>query len=200
MSGHEGRPAVIVHPISETYWHESEYEAEARRVFEICHGCRLCVTICPAFPALMDLTDGVDGEVDKLGARDWTRVIDLCYQCKLCYVRCPYTPPHEWQVDFPRLMMRGQAIEARRRGINLPDRIMSNTDLLGRVGGLTAPLANLANRMPPARFMMEKTLGVHRQRLLPRVHAHTFASWFRGRKRAQTQAPTERKGAPVYPR
>jgi glycerol-3-phosphate dehydrogenase subunit C len=188
---------MIVDPVSDAYWDEATYEVEARRVFEICYGCRLCVTICPAFPALMDLTDGVDGEVGKLSARDWTRVIDLCYQCKLCYVRCPYTPPHKWQVDFPRLMMRAQAIEARRRGVKLQDRIMGNTDLLGRVGGLTAPLANVANRMAPTRFVMEKAIGVHRQRLLPRFHSRTFAGWFRGRKPGQAPAG-ERKVTLFY--
>src|SRR3972149_2412406 len=119
---------MIVDPVSEAYWDEGTYETESRRVFEGCYGCRRCVTICPAFPALLDLTDGVDGEMDKLSAREWAPVIDLCYQCKLCYVRCPYTPPHEWHVDFPRLMMRGQAIEGRRRGGQLQDRIR------GRVG------------------------------------------------------------------
>ena len=193
---------MIVDPVSEAYWDEGTYETESRRVFEVCYGCRLCVTICPAFPALLDLTDGVDGEMDKLSARDWAPVIDLCYQCKLCYVRCPYTPPHEWHVDFPRLMMRGQAIEARRRGVKLQDRILGNVDLLGKVGGLTAPVANVANRMAPARFVLEKTLGVHRQRLLPRFHTRTFAGWFKGRRQADAgggQAPEgQRKVALFY--
>ena len=179
---------MIVDPVSEAYWDEAAYEAECRRVFEICHGCRLCVTICPSFPALMDLTDGVDGDLDKLSAPDWRRVIDLCFQCKLCYVRCPYTPPHEWQLDFPKLMQRGQAIEARRRGLSLQDRLLSNTDLLGRVGGLTAPLANFGNHLTPARFVLEKTLGVHRQRQLPRFHTRTFASWFHARRHPQAPA------------
>jgi glycerol-3-phosphate dehydrogenase subunit C len=187
---------MIVDPHIDEYWDESTYEAEARRVFEICHGCRLCATICPAFPLLFDLTDAVDGEIDKVEKSDWTQVIDLCYQCKLCYVRCPYTPPHEWMVDFPRLMLRAQALEARRRGVKFQDRVLGDTDLLGRLGGLTAPVANLANRMAPGRFVLEKTLGVHRQRLLPSFHTRTFASWFKGRKR---QAPAgERKVALFY--
>lgn len=179
---------MIVDPVSEAYWDENAYQAEARRLFAICHGCRLCATICPAFPALLDLSDGVDGEVDRLGAQDWSGVIALCYQCKLCYVRCPYTPPHKWQMDFPRLMMQGQAIEARRRGIRLQDRVLGHTDLLGQLGGMIAPLANWANRMALTRFVLEKTLGVHRQRLLPRFHPQSFADWFRGHKPSQATA------------
>lgn len=173
---------MVVNPVSEAYWDEGGYEAEARRVFEICHGCRLCVTICPAFPALMDITDGVDGEVEKVSATDWSNVVDLCYQCKLCYVRCPYTPPHEWQVDFPSLMMRAKALRVRRHGMKFQDRFLGNTDLLGRLGGLTAPISNWTNSLPPVRFLLERTLGIHRRRVLPRFHRQSFAAWFRKRK------------------
>ncbi len=179
---------MIVDPASKSYLDVASYEEESRRVFETCQGCRLCVVLCPAFPRLLDLTDGVDGEVGKLETTDWTPVVDLCYQCKLCYVRCPYTPPHEWQIDFPRLMMRGKAIDAQRRGISLQDRLLANTDLLGRLAGFSAPLANAANRFPPARVVLEKSLGIHRQRLLPNFHSRSFASWFGARRPARTGA------------
>lgn len=183
---------MIVDPTSKSYLDVASYEDEARRVFGTCQGCRLCVNLCPAFPRLLDLTDGVDGEVEKLSTTAWTPVVDLCYGCKLCYVRCPYTPPHDWQIDFPRLMMRGKAIEAQRRGITLQDRLLANTDLLGRLAGLSAPLANAANRFPPARVVLEKSLGIHRQRLLPNFHFRSFASWFGARRQARSETPASK--------
>ena len=83
---------------------------EIERVFDLCHGCRLCFNLCPSFPTLFDLVDADDGDVSALTAADQDRVVDECYQCKHCYPKCPYVPPHEWQLDFPRLMMRAHGI------------------------------------------------------------------------------------------
>src|SRR3972149_4774797 len=96
---------MTVEPVSELYWDEQAFEERSRQVYDVCHGCRLCATICPAFPRLFDITDGVDGELEKLSSADYDDVVDLCYQCKLCYVRCPYKPPHRNDMDFPGLML-----------------------------------------------------------------------------------------------
>jgi Fe-S oxidoreductase len=89
--------------------------------------------------------DAVDGDVEKLPAADVKEVVDLCYQCKLCYNHCPYTPPHRWAVDFPRLMLRARSAEARAKGVTLQDRFLGNTELVGRIGSLTAPISNWMN-------------------------------------------------------
>ncbi len=172
---------MTTEPTTELYWDEQAFEEESRRIYEVCHGCRLCATICPAFPRLFEITDAVDGDLERLSSADYKDVVDLCYQCKLCYVRCPYTPPHRYQLDFPRLMLRAKALYVRRHGMKLQDRIMGDTDRLGALGGIAAPMSNWPSRMGPARFVMEKTLGVHRRRLMPRFHRQSFAAWFRKR-------------------
>ncbi len=83
------------------FWDQTALLEEEQRVFDICQGCRLCWNFCPSFPTLFDLSDGVDGDLNKLSRADLKPVEDLCYQCKLCYVRCPYTPPHRFDIDFP---------------------------------------------------------------------------------------------------
>ena len=161
------------------FWDEEALLQEERRQFDVCHGCRLCWNFCPAFPELFDRTDLVDGDLSKLTRRDLRRVEDLCYQCKLCSIRCPYTAPHDYDLDVPRLFMRAKFVNTRKEGVKWQDRLMGDTDLLGKLGGLSAPIANPANNARPIRLVLEKTLGVHRGATLPKFHARTFKSWFR---------------------
>jgi Fe-S oxidoreductase len=168
-----------IEPDSELFWQESQTEEELKRVFDICHGCRRCYNLCPSFNDLFNRLDheSVDGEAEKLGAGDLRSVTDLCYQCKLCFNHCPYTPPHRWELDFPRLMMRSKAIQTKREGQSLQDRFLGRVDLIGRVGSFLAPLVNWANRNSLNRWIMEKLLGIHRERLLPPYVSETFRHW-----------------------
>ncbi len=173
-------------PLEPHYYDAQKLKPELERVFDICHGCRLCFNLCPSFPALFKFVDQYEGDVLKLTQSETDHVVDTCYQCKLCYVKCPYTPDdgHEFQLDFPRLMQRAKAVRVRKRGIALRERVLGNPDLLGRLAGLTPWLANLANRLRPNRWLLEKVLGVHRHKLLPEFHGQTFMRWFRRNRHA----------------
>ncbi|MBI1892698.1 MAG: 4Fe-4S dicluster domain-containing protein, partial [Candidatus Rokubacteria bacterium] len=129
---------------STEFWDRQALDAEQRRVFDICNGCRRCALLCPSFKDLLQSLDRdeVDGEAERLTAADLGRVVDFCYQCKLCYNHCPYTPPHRWAVDFPRLMLRARAVQAKEKGVTRQDRFLGNTALVGTLGSLTAPLSN----------------------------------------------------------
>jgi len=168
------------------FWKLDAVDAELRRVYDICSGCRRCLPLCPSFKVLFDRldTDAVDGDVEKLPAKDVKEVVDLCYQCKLCYNHCPYTPPHRWHVDFPRLMLRARSAEARHKGVTLQDRFLGNTELVGRLGSLTAPVSNWASTMPPQRVLMQAVVGIHKDRQLPAFHRETFSAWFDRRRPA----------------
>ena len=125
----------------------SKVEAELRRVGEVCHQCRRCLPLCPAFPKLFELIDASDEEIAGVDADGFEQVNELCFHCKACFNHCPYTPgEHEWDVDFPKLMRRHQLFRAGRDGIPLTRRLTTRTDLLGRVGGLAPGLMNWANR------------------------------------------------------
>jgi glycerol-3-phosphate dehydrogenase subunit C len=165
---------------SPDFWKLDKVDQELRRVYDICNGCRRCLPLCPSFKVMFDRldTDAVDGDVDKLPGADVKNVVDLCYQCKLCYNHCPYTPPHRWQVDFPRLMLRARSAEAGVQGVSLQDRFLGNTELVGRLGSLTAPVSNWMSELSVHRAFMEQVVGIHRKRTLPPFHRETFSRWF----------------------
>ena len=174
------------------FWQLDKVDRELRRVYDICAGCRRCLPLCPSFKVLFERldVDAVDGDVERLPAADVKEVVDLCYQCKLCFNHCPYTPPHRWAVDFPRLMLHARSAEARHRGVSLQDRALGNTELVGKLGSLTAGLANWAHGVWVHRKFMEATLGIHHARELPKFHSEPFSRWFDQRK---PSAPATRR-------
>jgi glycerol-3-phosphate dehydrogenase subunit C len=179
----ESRPTdgLSYNSIEPKYWDRAGLDREVVRVFDICHGCRLCFNLCPSFPALFDAIDRKDGDVRALSAAEKERVVDLCYGCKLCEIKCPYTPRdgHEFQLDFPRLILRAKAVSAKEHGLRLRERLLGHPDQLGKLGGLTPRLANLGCRQKFQRAMMEKILGIHRDKLLPDFAAETFDKWLK---------------------
>jgi glycerol-3-phosphate dehydrogenase subunit C len=179
------------------FWKQDSVDTELRRIYDICSGCRRCLPLCPSFKVLFDRldVDAVDGDVERLPVADVRDVVDLCYQCKLCYNHCPYTPPHRWQVDFPRLMLRVRSAEARAKGVTLQDRFLGNTELVGRLGSLTAPLSNWMNKFPPNRALMQAVAGIHKDRKLPLFRRETFSKWFDQRKRQVPTASAEKRVA-----
>ncbi len=126
--------------------------------------------------------DGNDGDLSKITSADYRKVVDLCWQCKLCFNHCPYTPPHKWDIDFPRLMLRAKAARARTEGVTRQDAWVGNVDAVGSLGSALAPLSNWANAFPPHRALLEAVVGIDRTRNLPKFHRRTFARWFRERR------------------
>jgi len=168
-------------PNDAVYWDPKGLGEEILRVFEICHGCRLCFNLCPSFPELFQAIDRHNGDVRALSGSEIDRVIDTCYQCKLCYVKCPYTPDdqHPFQLDFPRLLLRANSVRKRERGLGLRERVLSRPEALGKVARFTPRLANWANRQPLMRRALEKGLGIHKEKMLPEFHGEPFADWYR---------------------
>src|SRR5205809_444454 len=168
--------------------------AEAKRVYDICAGCRRCYNLCPSFTYLLDTADEQhDGDGAALTPAEDRRVGDLCFCCSLCYPHCPYTPPHRWAVDFPRLMQDARIARAAGEGVRLRDRILGNPELLGRLGSALPRLANWANRNRWLRWGMEKVLGIDRRRRLPR-YARRAAQPVRARRARRAGL---RRGRPV---
>ncbi|MGF1467895.1 MAG: 4Fe-4S dicluster domain-containing protein, partial [Sandaracinaceae bacterium] len=170
-------------PTEAKYWDKDALDQELTRVFEVCHGCRMCFKYCDSFPTLFRFIDDEhDGQVAKLTAGETEQVMDQCFQCKLCEGQCPYTPRdgHEFQLDFPKLVHRYHAQARRRTGGKLRLRVLGNPDLAASMARASLGLVNVMNRVSIHRWFMEKALGVHRDKLLPDFAPTTFESWARG--------------------
>ena len=174
------------------FYDEASLNAELERVFDICHGCRRCVSLCNSFPTLFDLVDESDTmEVDGVDKKDYVKVVDQCYLCDLCYLtKCPYVPPHEWNVDFPHLMLRAKAVKFQKGEVKKRDKILSGTDTVGKLAGIpvVSYLVNSVNNTAAGRKALEKSLGVHADAKIPAYHNKT------ARKRLTKQSlPVETK-------
>ena len=182
MTQREGSlEAPTRHPLgwkSADFYDQAKLDKELERVFDICHGCRRCVNLCTAFPTLFDLVDASPTlEVDGVSKADYGKVVDQCYLCDMCYMtKCPYVPPHAWNVDFPHLMLRAKAVRFRKAGATFRDKLLTSTDALGRLATIpvVVQFVNAANKTGMVRGLMEKTLGVHRDRILPEYARERF--------------------------
>ena len=175
-----GLEAPTRHPLAwkePSFYNETDLFTELERVFDICHGCRRCVSLCNSFPTLFDLVDeSKTFEVDGVAKDDYWKVVDQCYLCDLCYLtKCPYVPPHEWNVDYPHLMLRAKAVKHENGGSSLRDKILTSTDTVGRLATIpvVVELVNKANEFKPTRKLLEKTLGVHAEAPLPKYSSNT---------------------------
>ena len=189
------------HPID---WQNPDFtdpvkvEAEMRRIFEICHGCRRCFNLCDSFPRLFDLIDNTETEsLEAVPSADLRKVVDACTLCDMCYMtKCPYVPPHPFNVDFPHVMLRYRAAERAAGKTSFMVGQLVETDRNGRLAGMVAPLANWAsdrhNKL--TRVPLESIAGVDRNADLPKYHGRTFAM------RARGSTPTVNDKAPAFGR
>ena len=173
-------------------------EAEMHRIFDICHTCRRCFNLCDAFPRLFDLIDNSPSdELDTVAPADYRKVADACTLCDMCFMtKCPYVPPHEFNVDFPHVMLRYRAVELREGKIPLQQRELVKTDRNGRLAQIAAPLANWASDRNNGltRPLLEKLTGIDRQAALPKYHGRTFVM------RSKRSAPAVDRTAPAHGR
>jgi glycerol-3-phosphate dehydrogenase subunit C len=186
------------HPLAWTedaFYDEQQLDKELRRVFDICHGCRRCFNLCDSFPRLFDLIDDSEsGELDTVESEGFKTVVDACTLCDMCYMtKCPYVPPHEFNLDFPHLMLRYRAAEQRKGKIGTTDRQLAKTDRNGRLGGRMSAIANWVSDTENGltRPLMASVAGIDRNAELPKYHATSFEV------RAKSSPPIRNADAPA---
>jgi glycerol-3-phosphate dehydrogenase subunit C len=182
MASYEGSlEAPKRHPIdwkNPDFYKEAELFSEMDRVFDICHGCRRCVNLCTSFPTLFDLIDeGTTGELDGVEKNKLWEVVDRCYLCDMCFMsKCPYVPPHQWNVDFPHLMLRAKAVKYKKGNTNFRDKMLSSTDIMGKLASIPVVVqaVNASIKAPTTRKLIESMLDIHAERELPEYTAKKF--------------------------
>jgi glycerol-3-phosphate dehydrogenase subunit C len=199
MEGGLGAPVRNPHGLDQPdYLDEAEFEVEARRIFDICHGCRRCFNLCESFPRLFDLVDSTEmGEVEAVQASEFAGVMDACTLCDMCFmVSCPYVPPHEFNLDFPHLVVRYRAIQQAKGKTSIVERELAKTD---RNAKISAPFWWFVNwvtstRNRVARVLLERVASIHRDASLPKYHWDSFLQ-MNARERVLVD-----KGAPGFGR
>jgi glycerol-3-phosphate dehydrogenase subunit C len=185
---------------TEEFYDSEKLDAEMRRVFDICHGCRRCFNLCDSFPRLFDLIDnGPTGELDSVKSEDFPAIVEACTLCDMCFMtKCPYVPPHPFNVDFPHLMLRHRAAEARAGHKDFTQGQLAEMDRNGRLAALVSPIVNWGENNKLVRSAMEATLGIDADAALPKFHTRTFMAADRGDPiKANVDAPAfgKRKAA-----
>jgi citrate/tricarballylate utilization protein len=86
--------------------HATALLAEADRLMTVCNSCRYCEGLCAVFPAMEMRRAFPDGDLNYLA--------NLCHGCGACYVDCQFSPPHEFDVNVPRVLaqLRGDSYAA----------------------------------------------------------------------------------------
>ncbi len=160
------------------FYNEHALFGELERVFDICHGCRRCFKLCHSFPTLFDLIDESETlELDGVKKDDFWKVVDHCYLCDMCYMTmCPYVPPHEWNIDFPHLMLRAKAVKFKQQGASFRDKTLTSTDMMGQFLGIpvVAEISNAVNKIKPVRQLLEKAVGIDAEAILPEFHSNSL--------------------------
>ena len=183
MASEGNLQAPTRHPIAwkaPGYYDEAATMQELERIFDICHGCRRCVSLCGSFPTLFDLVDATkSGEVEGVDKKDYWKVVDQCYLCDLCFMtKCPYVPPHQFNLDYPHSMLRAKAIKFKKGDVGFGEKLLASTDVHGSLAGIpiVVQAVNAVNKTAVARSLMETTLGVDKNAWLPALAAKKFRS------------------------
>ena len=197
-AGREGSlEAPTRHPLNwrdPSFYDEAALDKELERVFDICHGCRRCFSLCNSFPTLFDAIDAApSSELDTVDKKVYWDVVDHCYLCDMCYMtKCPYVPPHPWNLDFPHLMLRAKAVKAKKGEVRLRDKILSATDVVGSLAGIPVVVqaVNAVNKTETGRKLLDATLGVAVDAPIPDYHSNTARKRLAGRQLKTEAKPT----------
>jgi glycerol-3-phosphate dehydrogenase subunit C len=193
------------HPIAwqdDSFYDPAAIEKELHRVFDICHGCRRCFNLCDSFPILFDMVDASPTmELDGVDPADFKQVVDKCTLCDMCYMtKCPYVPPHEFNLDFPHLMLRYRAMEARQGELSFADRQLAETDRNGVLASLVAPIANWATERGSAVLgpIIRGAAGLHPEAALPKYASNSFVNLSANTPVLNREAPAFGRKAVIY--
>ena len=157
------------------YYNADMLDVEMRRVFDICHGCRRCFNLCDSFPKLFDLIDESETEeLDSVRSEDFKPIVDACTLCDMCFmVKCPYVPPHEFDLDFPHLMLRYRAVQLKDGKTPSIRRQLTETDRNGKLGCSASKLVNWASSTANSltRPLMQGVMGIDKNAVLPKFNS-----------------------------
>ena len=200
MSKEGSTEAPIRHPLNfrdPDFLNPEKIDQEMRRVFDICHGCRRCFNLCDSFPKLFDYIDeSEEGEVSSLSSDKFKPVVDACTLCDMCFMtKCPYVPPHEFNLDFPHLMLRYRMLQKKNGEISNTTKQLAKIDRNAKIGVFFSGIVNWVSNVKNTLFrkILEFFTGIDRRVVLPKYNSETFSNYFKKFKKNIVGKDTNRK-------
>jgi glycerol-3-phosphate dehydrogenase subunit C len=186
MSKEGSTEAPTRHPIDfnhPDFLDPKKLDDEMRRVFDICHGCRRCFNLCDSVPKLFDTIDeSKDEDVESLSSNQFKPVVDACTLCDMCFMtKCPYVPPHEFNLDFPHLMLRYRTAQKKKNQLPKVPYQLAQIDRNGKIGVFFSKLLNWVTDIKNIFFRqaIESIIGIDKRVRLPKYNSETFDKFFK---------------------
>jgi glycerol-3-phosphate dehydrogenase subunit C len=186
MSKEGSTEAPIRHPVEfnhPDFLDPKKIDDEMRRVFDICHGCRRCFNLCDSFPKLFDMIDeSKDEDVESLKSEQFKPVVDACTLCDMCFMtKCPYVPPHDFNLDFPHLMLRYRTAQRKNNELPIMPYQLAKIDRNGKIGVLLSSIVNWATNIKNSFFrkLLEILTQIDKRVRLPEYNSETFSNFFK---------------------
>ena len=206
MSKEGSTEAPIRHPINfehPDFLNPEKLDSEMRRVFDICHGCRRCFNLCDSFPKLFDMIDESKNEdVESLSSEQFEPVVDACTLCDMCFMtKCPYVPPHDFDLDFPHLMLRYRAAQKKLNKLPFVPAQLAQIDRNAKIGIMLSSLINWATSIKNKllRKILELVAGIDMKVNLPVYNSETFTKYFKkNQDPINDKAPSKNRKVVIY--
>ena len=206
MSKEGSTKEPIRHPIDfehPNFLNPEKLDAEMRRVFDICHGCRRCFNLCESFPKLFEMIDESENEdVESLSSDQFEPVVDACTLCDMCFMtKCPYVPPHEFDLDFPHLMLRYRAAQKKLNKLPSVPAQLAQIDRNAKIGVMLSSLINWVSNIKNNFFrkILEFVAGIDMRVKLPVYNSETFTNYFKKNKYPiNSDAPSKNRKVVIY--
>jgi len=183
---------------SETLLHfeDDDYYYEVEK----CHGCSAChqtnatTTMCPIYQISGDELAAPRGKANILQnllsgdltptftrSKDYKKMLDYCVYCEACFVDCSS------HVDVGRLLLEHKARYRKAHGTNLLQHALEHGESLSRLNSFLAPVVNPLLKNKAVRYLMEKSIGIDRRRIMP--VAESPLKFRKNRKTGTIKAP-----------
>ena len=193
-------PVEFNHP---DFLDSKKIDDEIRRTFEICHGCRRCFNLCDSFPKLFDLIDNSKTEnLNSVDSNKFPLVVDSCTLCDMCFMtKCPYVPPHEFNIDFPHLMLRYRMYQKKQNQLPKIPMQLAKIDRNAKIGILFSALINwiLNEKNKFFRILLQLFTGIDKRVTLPKYNNETFDNYSkRNSEEVNPIAPAYGRKAVIY--
>ncbi len=128
------------------------------------------------------IDDSENEDVESLKSEQFAPVVDACTLCDMCFMtKCPYVPPHDFDLDFPHLMLRYRTAQKKLGKLPSVPMQLAQIDRNAKIGVLFSKIINWASDIKNKLFrkILEVVAGIDKRVQLPKYNSETFSNFFK---------------------